>query len=230
MLIGHYSAAFLAKRIAPAVPLSFYFVACQVIDFFWGFFVLFGIEKLRVIPGFNPSNALDLYFMPYTHSLPAAIVWSMGAAILYRLCAKSPAHRISTAILVGAVAGSHWLLDLVVHLPDLPLWFDSFKVGFGLWNYRYLALTLELVLLWLAVLASLKAAGENRWRYVTLAIVMSGVQITSLVMAQPATDYSTALQLLATYAALTLFSRWADKSRSRHELPHDSTSSHLNNR
>lgn len=212
MLTGHYSAAFLAKRMAPALPLPLFFAACQLIDFFWSFLVLSGIEKLRVIPNFNHSNALDLYFMPYTHSLPAAIVWSAGAAVLYWLCAKSSAHRIRNAILIGAAVGSHWLLDLIVHLPDLPLWFDSFKIGFGLWNYRYPALTLELLLLWLAVLASLKATKENRWRYVVLALVMSGVQVASLIVT-PSTDYSMALQLLATYAVLTGASFWADKSR-----------------
>jgi len=62
-------------------------------------------------------------------------------------------------------------------------------------------------------LSGLKAADENRRRYFMLAVAMSGVQITSLIMAPPATDYSTALQLLATYGALTFFSYWADKSR-----------------
>jgi hypothetical protein len=40
MFVGHYSAAFAAKRFAPAVPLPVYFIACQLIDIFWGSLVL----------------------------------------------------------------------------------------------------------------------------------------------------------------------------------------------
>ena len=102
MLMGHYSSALVAKRIAPSLSLPLLFVSSQLIDFFWGILVLFGIEKLHVIPGFNPSNPLDLYFMPYTHSLPAAIIWSGGAAVLYYLFAKTPVHRVRNALLIGA--------------------------------------------------------------------------------------------------------------------------------
>jgi hypothetical protein len=213
MLIGHYSAAFIAKRVAPALPLPLLFVACQLIDFFWAILVLFGIEKLRVIPDFNASNPLDLYFMPYTHSLPAAIIWSTGAALLYWLLARPSAHRIRNAVLIGMVVSSHWILDFIVHLPDLPLWYDSFKVGLGLWNFRYIALALELALLWGTVIACLNIAAENRWRYLLLAGLMSGIQISTLVMPPPSSDTSVALQLLATYLVLTFLSHWASKAR-----------------
>ena len=29
---------------------------------------------------------------------------------------------------------SHWILDFLVHRPDLPLWPGRPKVGLGLWN------------------------------------------------------------------------------------------------
>ncbi|OGB24431.1 MAG: hypothetical protein A3I66_10480 [Burkholderiales bacterium RIFCSPLOWO2_02_FULL_57_36] len=213
MLMGHYSSALVAKRIAPSLSLPLLFVSSQLIDFFWGILVLFGIEKLHVIPGFNPSNPLDLYFMPYTHSLPAAIIWSGGAAVLYYLFAKTPVHRVRNALLIGAVVGSHWILDFIVHLPDLPLWYDSFKVGLGLWNFRYIALALELLLVWGAIIACRKIAGENHWRYVLMAIVMSAVQISTLIMPPPLTGTSVVLQLLAAYMALTILGHWASKPR-----------------
>lgn len=213
MLIGHYSAAFIAKRVAPSLPLPLLFVACQLIDFFWAMLVLLGIEKLRVVPDFNPSNPLDLYFMPYTHSLPAAVIWSGGAAVLYWLYSNASVHRTRNAILIGIVVSSHWILDFVVHLPDLPLWYDSFKVGLGLWNFRYLALALELGLLWGAVIACWKVAAENRWRYMLLASLMSALQVSTLIMPAPSSDTSVAFQLLATYAVLTFLSHRASKPR-----------------
>jgi hypothetical protein len=37
--------------------------------------------------------------------------------------------------MIGLVVFSHWVLDFIVHAPDLPLLFkDSPKVGLGLWT------------------------------------------------------------------------------------------------
>lgn len=215
MFIGHYSAAFLAKRVAPQVALPFYFVACQLVDFFWGVFVILGVEKVRIIPNFTASNPMDLYFMPYTHSLMAAGVWSLGAACIYFVLSPRSSQFMRNALVVGAVVGSHWLLDFVVHRRDLPLLFDGIKVGMGLWDYRYPALLLELGLLWIGVIASLKQAGENRQRYLILAIAMSVIQVFTLIMPLPTMDYLLALQLLASFSALTYGSYWADKTRAQ---------------
>jgi hypothetical protein len=213
MFMGHYSAAFAAKRVAPAIPLPVWFVACQIIDLCWGMLVLLDVEKLRVIPHFTATNGLDLYFMPYTHSLPAALVWSLAAALIFVLLSP-PAfpRRALVAVVLGAVVASHWVLDWVVHIPDLPLWFGGTKVGLGLWNYRYPALLLELVLLWLGVWLSLPVAAQNRRRYLGLAIAMSVVQLLSLVL-QPPHEHEVASHLLATYLLLTGAAWWADKAR-----------------
>ncbi|MGH8809660.1 MAG: hypothetical protein ACREX0_17440, partial [Noviherbaspirillum sp.] len=127
MFVGHYSAAFAAKRIAPAVPLPVFFIACQLIDLFWGAFILLGVEKMRVVPNFTASNGLDLYFMPYTHSLSSAVLWSVAAAALFWLATPALPQRMRAAIVIGVAVASHWMLDLLVHIPDLPLWFASFK-------------------------------------------------------------------------------------------------------
>ncbi|WP_420473876.1 hypothetical protein [Noviherbaspirillum sp. ST9] len=210
MFVGHYSAAFLAKRVAPAVPLPVFFVTCQLIDLFWGGLVLLGVEKLRVIPDFTRSNGLDLYFMPYTHSLSSAVLWSVGAALLFWACTPGIAQRTRCALAIGVTVAAHWMLDLLVHVPDLPLWFDSMKVGLGWWNYRTFALLLELALLWGSVLACLCVAGENRRRYLVLAVAMTGLQVFSL-MKQPAEPSAVALQLLAAYLALTVAAWWASR-------------------
>lgn len=210
MFMGHYSAAFVAKRIAPALPLPVWFLACQVIDIFWGSLVLLGIEKMRVVPNFTASNGLDLYFMPYTHSLSSAVLWSLSAALLFWLCAPNMAQRTRIAIVIGMAVASHWLLDLLVHIPDLPLWFNSFKVGLGWWNYRTFALLLELVLLWGAVWLCLPVAGERRKAYLWLAVAMSALQVYSL-MRQPGEANQVALQLLASYLALTGAAWWISR-------------------
>src|ERR1700704_778861 len=96
------------------------FLAVQWIDVMWSIFVLLGLEKVRIAPGITASNPLDLYYMPYTHSLVAALLWSLGAYIAYRgIRAFGGSHR--AALLVAVAVFSHWVLDLLVHRPDLPL-------------------------------------------------------------------------------------------------------------
>lgn len=142
MFVGHYSTAFLAKRAGPRVPLWLLFVAAQLVDVFWDVFVLLGIEKVRLVPGITAANPLDLYYMPYTHSLVAAVLWSAAAFVACRSTGLAPLG----AALVGLVVGSHWLLDLLVHRPDLPLYGDVMKVGLGLWNAPLLEFALEIIL------------------------------------------------------------------------------------
>ena len=56
-------------------------------------------------------------------------------------------RRTAIVLVVAGAVFSHWLLDLVVHVRDLPLLDNSFKVGFGLWRYLWLSFPLEIALL-----------------------------------------------------------------------------------
>src|SRR3569833_2170666 len=145
MFVGHYGMSFAARRIDDRIPLWVLFIAVQLLDVLWAPLVLLGIEKVRIVPGITASNPLDLYYMPYTHSLLAAFVWSCVAGITYQTVA-SPARR-TTSIVVALAVFSHWVLDFLVHRPDLPLYDSVAKVGLGLWNAPALALGLEIVLL-----------------------------------------------------------------------------------
>ena len=63
--------SFLAKALDKTIPLWLLFLAVQLVDISWAIFVLLGIEKVRIVPGFTATNPFDLYYFPYTHSLPA---------------------------------------------------------------------------------------------------------------------------------------------------------------
>jgi hypothetical protein len=53
---------------------------------------------------------------------------------------------------VGVAILSHWILDLVVHRPDLPLIPGAeLRAGFGLWNRPSLAIGLEIILFMIGV-------------------------------------------------------------------------------
>jgi hypothetical protein len=108
-----------------------------------GLFVLTGVEHVRIVPGFTESNPLDLYDMPYSHGLLATVVWSVGLALVWRALRSSQAHR-GEALIVGLAVASHFVLDLVVHVPDLPVVGTHGTMwGFGLWRHRELALMVE---------------------------------------------------------------------------------------
>jgi len=145
MFVGHYGVAFGAKPSTPVVPLWVYFIAVQWLDVVWSILVLCGVEKLRIIPGFTEANPYDLYYMPYTHGLPGAIVLSLALGAI--VAAAVARQRGAAFLVVSAAAFSHWILDLVVHIPDLPLYDNSDKVGFGLWRHVALSFPLELIVL-----------------------------------------------------------------------------------
>jgi membrane-bound metal-dependent hydrolase YbcI (DUF457 family) len=141
MFVGHYGPALAGKTIAKAVPLWAFFLAVQFVDVLWGIFIANGIEHVRIVPGFTEANPLDLYDMPITHSLPGALGWSVLAGLAWMVLA--PRQKRAGALAIGLAVFSHWLLDLVVHVPDLELWPGGMRVGFGLWNNYPVALAVE---------------------------------------------------------------------------------------
>lgn len=142
MFIGHWAPALLAapQKDAPSLPVLF--VAAQLVDWaFFGFLAL-GIEHMRVVPGFTATNPMDLYHMPYTHSLLGSAIWAViFAAVLFGITRNRMAALIGAAVVL-----SHWLLDLLVHAPDLTLAGGSPKLGLGLWNHPAIEMPLELAI------------------------------------------------------------------------------------
>jgi hypothetical protein len=147
MFVGHYAPVFALAAARREPGLGAGFVAVQLVDL--GFFSLsyFGIEKWRLNPALEGFTPIDLYFMPYTHSLAGSTAWALGAAATTALV--SPAgRRALNAVIIGALVLSHWFLDLIVHRHDLALINDSEdKLGFALWDHPALVVPLELALL-----------------------------------------------------------------------------------
>jgi membrane-bound metal-dependent hydrolase YbcI (DUF457 family) len=199
MLAGHYSAALLAKGLEPRLPLWMLALAVQLVDVLWACFVLAGIEHLRIDPSL-PSNPLDLYDMPYTHSLVGVLFWAGLAGAAFFLWRQ---QRLASLVLAGAVA-SHWLLDWLVHRSDLLLWSGSAKHGLGLWNHPALGIALEgLLLIGSAVFLLRRPGGAGMRRgVIRLVSVLLGVQI-ALTLAPPALGPSgVVLTALALFAAV----------------------------
>jgi hypothetical protein len=86
-----------------------------------------GSDSLDLITGkiiIQPGN------MPWSHGLFMCVVWSILAAFIAYLIY----HDKRTSAIVGILVISNWLLDFIVHPPELPLLFNgSPTVGLGLW-------------------------------------------------------------------------------------------------
>jgi membrane-bound metal-dependent hydrolase YbcI (DUF457 family) len=220
VFVGHYGPSFAAKALNKSIPLWVLFIAVQLVDVLWGIFVLVGIEKVRIVPGITATNPLDLFYMPYTHSLIAAFVWSSLALIGYRFIRRSSTWGAAT--LVSVAVFSHWILDLVVHRPDLPIYDNTAKVGLGLWNYPGIAFLLEAGLLFGGILIYLRTnAPSAQWRrYATLlfGIVMLAIQAYIFFGPPPASDKAAAVLALISYFLFALVAYWLESNRATAEV------------
>lgn len=141
MFIGHFGLGFAAKRVAPRVSLGTAFLAAQFLDLLWPTFLLLGIESVRIAPGATAVTPLIFDHYPISHSLVAAIGWGLALGAVFALTRRNTRG----AIIVAALVVSHWVLDFIVHVPDLPLMpgLDT-MVGLGLWQSRAATLAVEI--------------------------------------------------------------------------------------
>lgn len=211
MFVGHYGVSFAAKKLAPSVPLWVLFIAVQLLDVAWAPFVLLGIKKVRIVAGITASNPLDLYYMPYTHSLIAALLWSAAAFLAYGLVVSAK-PRAATVVLSGAVF-SHWVLDLLVHRPDLPLYDDTAKVGLGLWNLPALAYGLEVLLLFGGMWLYFQTAARRRVAIAAFGLIMLAIQAYVFFGPPPVSDKAAAVTALAAYALFAALIRFLEQPR-----------------
>lgn len=178
MFVGHYGAAFLAKRAQPKAPLWALLLAVMWVDVLWAIFVLTGLERARFDPSLT-GIPVDLEHMPLTHSLVASVVWAAFAVVVAR---RGLGWSRGVAAAIGAAVASHWFLDVPVHRPDLPLVWGEPKLGLGLWNFPLAALVFEVAWLlgtvaWLTRSGALDDATRTRvWR---LAIGLVVVQVAT---------------------------------------------------
>ena len=220
MLIGHYSASFAIKSKTRYVPLWVLFIAVQLMDIFWTSLLLLGVEKARVEP-FLPSVPLDLYYMPYSHSLVAVLTVCVAVFFLYRYFVP-PKGLLKPALLVSLAVLSHWLLDIPVHRPDLPLYDNMDKIGLGLWNYPVWAFLLEIGLFFGCMLMYLRATRATRkggrYGFVALGLVLAVIQAGIVFAPVPAwlTTDVVAVSLLTYYITTAAVVWWLGKKREWH--------------
>jgi hypothetical protein len=213
MVIGHFGFGLGAKKFAQKVSLGLLFMAVQWADLLWPVLLLLNVEHVDLQPG-NPKFPLVFTDYPVTHSLLMGIVWGLCFGFIYWLVRKD----IRGAFVLGICVVSHWVLDLVVHLPDLPLFPGSSpKVGLGLWNWPVLTGVVEAALfvtgtvLYLRATRAKNAAGK--WGFWLLVVLLVVAHVAGLLSPMPASAH--AIGWAAQYQWIfVVLGFWVDRNRS----------------
>jgi len=214
MFVGHYSAALAVKAAKPEIPLWHLFIAVQFVDYLWAIFLLMGIEHVQITDGFMAASNLDLYHMPYTHSLLATFFWGIMAFVVYGIVVSRGSR--SAAALVALAVMSHWLLDLLVHTQDLELYPGGDKYGFGLWNSLVGSQVLELGLLFAGIvvyaLRTRSYTRMSRFGPWLLFVVLLLVQVVNLLPQEKLPSVQDlSITALVVFSVLAMFAQWVDR-------------------
>ncbi len=216
MFVGHYAASLALKRFENRVSLGVLFLAVQFVDILFFPLVLLGIERVNIVESFTQSTHFELEYMPFTHSLVASTLWAIAAYGLFRWVVVK---KQSVAIVVALAVFSHWLLDLMVHTPDLPLWSDtSVKLGFGLWNNAIATYALEAVILlaalWVYLRSTSPMTAVGKYGMTVFVIFLLLANIANIFGPfQGDSKVVMAISALASYFVFAAVAYWLDTKR-----------------
>jgi hypothetical protein len=207
MFIGHFAVAFAAKKAAPRASLGTLVLAAAFLDVVWPVLVLLGVERLRIVPNFTAVNPFNFTYYPWSHSLAMTIVWSVAFGLVYFAASRDRAG----AFWLGLVVASHWVLDFVSHVPDMPLYpGGGEKVGLGLWRSIPATFTVE-GLMFVAGIALYLQATRSKDRVGSIAWWAFVILLLALYIPGPWASRPPSESVVAIFGivALLIFGPWA---------------------
>jgi hypothetical protein len=219
MFIGHYAVGLASKNLAPRASLGALVAAPILLDLLWPIFLLVGWEHVSVEPNPNPFLRLAFDSYPISHGLVAVLGWATLFAALYYGFTRYGVGAI--AIWIGVA--SHWLMDYIVHRPDLPLYAGGTRLfGLGLWNHRWDTIAMEAAFFAVGILVYLRQTkakdktGEYAfWGFVVFLLLAYG--IAAFGPPPPTSIRKLAIMTLCT-AVLIPWAWWFDSHREAREV------------
>jgi hypothetical protein len=180
MFLGHFGLGLAGKGLAPAASLGTLFLATQWADLIFFPLALAGIEHFRIAPGATVVTPMDFYDYPVSHSLLGLAAWGVVGGGLYLAFRKSRAG--AWALAVGVV--SHWVLDVIVHRPDMPAGWSGPYLGLRLWNSVPLTVAAESVVFGGGILVYLRTTSAKdrtgTWAFWALVAFLSVLWVASI--------------------------------------------------
>jgi hypothetical protein len=213
LFIGHFAVGFASKRLAPQTSLGTLIAAAVMLDLLWPVFVLLGWEQVRVEPGATAFTPLNFISYPISHSLLAAIGWATLFALLYYAVKRYRAGAV--LIWIGVV--SHWVLDFVVHRPDLPLYPGGPRLGLGLWNSIFATVIVEGLMyaagIWIYLRVTRAKDGIGKWGLWSFIVVVAATYVANI-FSPPPPGVKTMVSVAIPFTwLLILWAWWADRHR-----------------
>lgn len=212
MLLGHYAVALAAKRAVPKTSLGTLILGAQFADLVWPIFLLLGWERVRIVPGITRVTPFDFVSYPYSHSLLAQVLWGIGIGTFYFAIGRAPRSAVVLALCVP----SHWLLDFIVHRPDMPLVPGGGRYGLGLWNSLPATLAIEFALFAAGIALYLTGtrAKDRTGTYAlwSLLLLLLLAYVGSVFGPPPPTERAIAISALALWLTVA-WAAWADRHR-----------------
>jgi len=216
MFAGHVGAALAIGRAERRVNVGAFVFAALLLDVVLWLFVLVGWESVIIPANFTATHQPQFVF-PYSHGLLASVAWAvLAAAMAFLLCSRVPAARGRVAVLIAAAVLSHWLLDALVHVPELPLaGASSIHLGLGLWQSMPVALVTEALIvvagLYLFVPGAILSRGRTLWLTV-LSFVILAFTVAGMTAAPPPPSVTMmAASSLATISVVCALACWFGK-------------------
>jgi hypothetical protein len=147
-----------------------------------------------------------------------ALRWALGLGLVYFLVRR----YVRGAWVLGALVVSHWVLDFIVHRPDLPLWPGGPKVGLGLWNSWPASISAEVLLfgagLWLYFNATRARDHVGSWAIWSLVALLFLGWLAALLGHPPSDAHQLALDALVIWITVP-WAAWADAHREPARVP-----------
>ncbi len=217
MIVGHFAIGLVLKRADRSLSLGLLFIAAQLTDLVFFFTSLTGIEKINIVAGGNTAISIEYTFYPYSHSLLATLFWAALIAIIFLIApVKSSLSKSKTAFIMSTAVLSHFLLDLIVHNPDLDILGNGvYKIGLGLWNYTYIAFAAESLLLlaglWVYLKSTKSSTPIGKYGMPVLTIILVIVGAVATFMPAPSSVLSGTIMLIIIYSGAITAALWLDR-------------------
>ena len=204
MFIGHFAAGIAARKATTKLTLPILLLASQLLDLIWPVLVILGVETVSVDHEITEVTPLIFHY-PYSHSLVMAVVWSLAFAVVL----KGFKYDNRDATIGALVVFSHWILDFISHIPDLPITLTGeMMVGLGLWNSITATFIVESLLFFGAIYiykTSVKRVSKHFWGIVSLLYL---IYLLNIFGPKPPID-TTAIQIAGPALAMWIFVIWA---------------------
>ena len=221
MFLGHFGIGFGAKAAAPKVSLGTLFLAAQFIDLLWPTLLMLGVERVNIRTDGAQYPPLDFVYYPFSHSLLAVLIWAVLLASVYFAIRRSRAG----AVVLGLAVVSHWLLDLIVHHPDLPLYPPvlpnigaSPLLGFEVWSSPIFEMVLELSIfalgVWLYLRTTRAVDVTGKWAVWSLVAFLVAIHLGNTFGPPPPSITALAWVGQAQWL-LVAWAYWVDKHRTQ---------------